>query len=207
MHIVLVDHQVFVRQSLKYCIERLAPDLQISDTGRIRDVRELAAVRPIDLIVVESEMRGQGCGHRGMTALHAEYPDIPMLLMCGNPTRKKVTEALEQGLAGVISKRTPIEALIGILRLVLAGEKYFPATAFQASDHDQEDDDIFVDLTPRQHDVLGLLMEAHTNKEIAVKLGLKEVTVKLHLQSVYRKFGVHKRLEAVKFAMENGFAA
>ena len=57
-------------------------------------------------------------------------------------------------------------------------------------------------LTEREHEVLNLLIEGHPNKQIARQMNLKEITVKVHLQSVYKKLGVNNRTHAVATALK-----
>lgn len=91
-----------------------------------------------------------------------------------------------------------------MLNLVIAGDKYIPSTILE-SIHNEQDAAAAArplgDLTPRQREVLKLLVQGLPNKAIAQALGLQEVTVKLHLSRIFKKFGARNRTELVRMVM------
>jgi DNA-binding NarL/FixJ family response regulator len=108
---------------------------------------------------------------------------------------------------GFISKRSPPPVLLGALRLVLAGEVYVPPEVLRAqllappqrarsaaADHARGGKEL--DLTKRQLDVLGLLVQGKSNKVICRELGLAEGTVKAHTAAIFRALRVSNRTEA-----------
>ena len=99
------------------------------------------------------------------------------------------------------------------VRLVMAGEKYVPAELISGWDRDpahpgrpQRNGVTLQNLTDREHDVLAKLFEGLQNKEIARDLDIEEITVKLHLTSVYKKLGARNRVHAVTRALDLGWA-
>jgi DNA-binding NarL/FixJ family response regulator len=80
--------------------------------------------------------------------------------------------------------------------LVAEAEKQEPATIVAGAS--AKSDSALGKLTPREREVLGLLTKGHPNKEIARKLELREITIKVHLKNVYRKLGVSNRTQAVR---------
>ncbi|HEY9163358.1 MAG TPA: response regulator transcription factor, partial [Magnetovibrio sp.] len=105
------------------------------------------------------------------------------------------------------------------LRLVLAGEKYLPSEAFSDSNANEDSsilnetrdapaqavDPKFATLTQREGEILRLLVDGLTNKQIAIELDLQEITVKIHVRNVYRKIGSQNRAQAVKITLESGW--
>jgi DNA-binding NarL/FixJ family response regulator len=104
-------------------------------------------------------------------------------------------------------------ALISALRLVLAGETYFPATLIEAPSGADEADRRTAEkaeraalgnLTRRELEVVKLLSSGLSNREIAGRLELAEVTVKLHLHNAFQKMGARSRADAVRIALQKG---
>lgn len=170
-HVLIIDEEAFVRQALKHYLESVAGDIRFSETGGIRDAIRIAAEDKVDLMVIESEMRGS-CGHRGVTALSRQLPDIPKLMMCQKPGTRDVKKALAGGLSGIVPKTMAADTFIGVIRLMLSGATYFPPHTVEPGGQDKvvcefsepapDGDDPLKGLTGRQQDVLALLMERAT---------------------------------------------
>ena len=112
---------------------------------------------------------------------------------------------ISNGATGYIPKTYKGTTLVNALRIVLSGEQYIPALV--AVEEGQSDADSvgvspIKQLTPKEREVLMLLVDGLSNKEISNALGVKEITVKKRLGKIYRKFGVSNRTQAVRVAME-----
>jgi DNA-binding NarL/FixJ family response regulator len=88
------------------------------------------------------------------------------------------------------------------LRLILDGERYVPESVLSTAAGGETGG---ADFSKRERDVIKQLMLGHTNKEIARDLQIEEVTVALHLRSIYRKLAVRNRTQAVRLLMERGW--
>ncbi len=118
-----------------------------------------------------------------------------------------------RGAAGFLPTTLGAEALLSAVRLVLSGERYLPAELLAAevlprsgrAPSGGAEDDPFERLSGREAEVLERLLDGLTNKEIGRALDVQEVTVKLHLRSVYRKLGVKNRAQAVGRTLKFGW--
>ena len=138
------------------------------------------------------------------------------MVMSGYYRHKDVVAALQAGAAGFVPKSLNRQALVSAFRLVLSGQKFFPADLLFPED-DQKQRDLedptskrapngpFNTLSGREREVVSQLLQGLTNKEIARQLNIQEVTVKLHLSNIYRKIGAKNRAQAVKLAFDFGF--
>jgi len=97
--------------------------------------------------------------------------------------------------------------LVNALRLVLAGESYLPPSILLDSGAPavKPPASPLSTLSVREREILGYLIEGQTNKEIARRLDLQEITIKIHLRNVYRKIGAINRAQAVRIAMSAGW--
>ena len=156
-------------------------------------------------------------GFAGLELMRARFPKVPAVILSGSVRRGDVLTALAAGAAGYIPKTLSGKAMFSALQLILAGEVYVPSIVLPDSDSMpvQPDadkgapatvDNPLSKLTPRERDALALLTQGYSNKEIARRLEIEEITVKVHLSGVYRKLRATNRTQAVKIAMQLGWA-
>jgi DNA-binding NarL/FixJ family response regulator len=139
---------------------------------------------------------------------------VPIIVLAKESSPAQLGMAIRAGVNGYIALPVRRPLIIEILRLILSGGVYFPASML--IDRLREDDtpatgcvapaDTPRELTRRQKDVLGLLVDGRTNREIADSLGIAEATAKLHVSALLRAMNVRSRDEAVRQARPDGFA-
>lgn len=148
-------------------------------------------------------------GTEALKQLRAAFPEPTYIVMSADTQPATVLDAIELGAAGFVPKTTRQGELLGALRQMLAGGVYLPASvlATQAVPPAQTQltsDVASLGFSPRQVDVLRLLIEGKSNKLICRDLGLSESTVKTHLASIFRKLDANTRTQAVVAAARLG---
>ena len=211
MNILLIDDHAMVCEALKYYLRELDSSVVVTTAGSLDE----AFARPsedidYDLIVLDFKLPGVR-GFAGYEAVAAWYPDVPVVILSGLIQQNDAFSLIEAGAAGVIPKRLGADAMIHALKLILSGEKYLPVTLGDSTGSARPAPRIEAgegpgELTARQREVLALLKQGLPNKQIAARMGIQEVTVKLHLSKVFRKLGATNRTEAVRIAMESDSA-
>ena len=203
--VLLVDDHPLFHEGLASAFARLAPDLSIVSADSVAGGLELLRgehtieLALIDLVLPSSD---------GLTALALyaeEFPHIPRLLISGKDDPNVVRQARDAGASGFLHKSMPLDCLLRALRKVLDGQAYFESH----SDPLQRDDgplsgDPHGTLTLRQLEVLKLLGDGRTNKEISAGLAIAERTVRAHLTELFRNLGVSSRTQAVLAAQRLG---
>ena len=130
----------------------------------------------------------------------AEFPDARVLALTTYQGDADVRRALDAGARGYLLKHMLMTEVIAAIRAVCRGEFVIPpAVAAGLARHNDRDR-----LTPRELEVLELMAQGLSNKEIAVKIGRTDETVKIHLKSVFAKLKVTTRTEAVRVALSRG---
>ena len=125
----------------------------------------------------------------------ARVPWIPIVIISARQQPELIAAARALGAAGYLSKAQPLDALLGSLKRVLAGEVVFPAGA-KGAEAGAARDRIAV-LSGAQLRVLLALADGRLNKQIAGDLGVTEATVKAHMTAIFRKLGVNNRTQAI----------
>jgi two-component system nitrate/nitrite response regulator NarL len=215
MQILVADDHKLVRDGLRPFLQELHPGADILDAATLDEA--MAAVErseTLGLVLLDLMMPGMN-GLKGLETLKTRCPDIPVVIVSGYSTRDHVVAAVQAGAAGFIPKTVSGTAMVNALRLVLSGEKYLPSSTFfedpaaagmmPPAGRSKVIPAPFDKLSRREAEILTLLVDGRTNKEIAIQLDLQEITIKVHLRNVYRKIGSANRAQAVRIAMQSGF--
>jgi two-component system, NarL family, nitrate/nitrite response regulator NarL len=205
MRILLADDHHLVREALAAYLTRAASDISCIEASDFHQVRErLASENGFDLIILDYRMPGMN-GLAGLDEIKSSLPAARVAIMSGVMDADEADRALERGAAGVIMKSLRGTALLAALRLMMAGETYVPAAVINARPGAHATRSIG-NLTPREMDCIEHLMHGSPNREIAGRLAISEVTVKLHLHSAFKKLGARNRSDAVRIAMLHGMS-
>jgi two-component system, NarL family, nitrate/nitrite response regulator NarL len=211
MKILLADDHHFVREAIANYLSRVAKDIVCTEAADLLQVKEkLAIAADFDLIILDYQMPGMN-GLAGLDEIRKLVPEIRVAIMSGAIDRAVAVQAIERGAIGIIMKDLRGTALLSALRLMTSGETYVPLsllnsvqTGPSAEQRSRELRVVFGNLTPREFDCVKLLARGTTNREIAAGLTISEMTVKLHLNSAFKKMGARNRSDAVRIAMMNG---
>jgi two-component system nitrate/nitrite response regulator NarL len=142
--------------------------------------------------------------------LQAAYPEARIVVLASDFAVDALRDAMNAGADGYLMKDVSPEALIQSLELVMMGEKVFPtnlASMLLSLDSMPSPMNSIRGMTPREHEILQALVTGASNKLIAIRLGITEATVKVHLKTLLRKIDVNNRTQAAIWAMNNGFTA
>src|SRR3954469_23453484 len=145
-----------------------------------------------------------------LRALRQAFPTARIVVLADGLSVDMLRAAMGGGADGFLSKTVSPEALIQSLQLVTLGEKVFPTNlAAMLLDLSSTPSPLnsIRGLSPREQEILQALVTGASNKMIAIKLGIMEATVKVHLKTLLRKIDVNNRTQAAIWAMNNGFTA
>ena len=217
MKILVVDDHPLVREAMTQLVMRLGGPIEVFDAQDCLAGLALARLHPdLDLVLLDLNLPGL-CGIPGLERFRAEHPTTPVVVVSMFRDRDTVAEVMKHGAVGFIPKSSGCETIVNALRLVLAGSVYVPPEVAFTQDHPDPalpaglraniNSPAAVGLTPRQGQVLALVMHGRANKEICRELGLAERTVKAHLTAVLNALKVTSRTQAVIAANRLGLDA
>jgi len=200
MRILLVDDHELVREAIALVLHK-EPDTEVQTARDVASaLNRLRQDNGFDIILLDYNMPGMQ-GLAGLAAVRAVAPGVPVALLSGSIPKAAVEQALSEGAAGYLPKSLSTRALVAALRVMVAGRVFAPIRLDPTPGADGTPP-----LTPREEDVLRGLCRSQSNKSIARDLALQEVTVKLHLRTLFRKLGARNRTHAVLLALNLGLA-
>ena len=206
LRILIADDHGIVRSGVRMLLDR-QNDMQVvaeAEDG-IDAVSQALAEKP-DVAVLDVAMPRM-TGIQAAREIKAHCPDTSVLLLSMHDEERYLFDALKAGASGYVLKRAADEDLIDAVRSVAAGRPFLSAvtqTALVKEWVDQGEDGPRDRLTPRELDVVKLIAEAYTNKQIAEILKVSEKTVESHRANVLAKLGMRDRVELVRYAIRRG---
>ncbi|MEM7208579.1 MAG: response regulator transcription factor [Pseudomonadota bacterium] len=211
MRIILVERHAMTREATALLLQTLAVDVTVIGATTASEAFSLLThYKEVDLLILDLGI----CDLDGDVAIENFQqisPDTPILILADHDSSVLVTELIKRGVAGYISKSDSSHDLSCAVKVVLSGEIYLPPRYINCSSATEKisvtkpkNSPIESKLTPRQHEVLQLVVEGKSNKGIARDLNISEATVKLHVSAVLRILDAQNRTEAVNIAMRIG---
>jgi len=201
--LVVDDHSVY-RSGLRGVIEARVQQACVFETNDLSAMREyVKAKRYFDLVLIDSK----SLSHHSLglvREVHELSPATRFAVMSTSNTRADVLSCLSAGFHGFVNKLQPAEEILAAINDLLSGRIYVPRWLADGDDNTTDVEgyswtanhvDIFR-LTPRQNEVLTLLAQGLSNKEIAQKLHISEGTAKIHTAGLLRAIGARNRTEA-----------
>jgi DNA-binding NarL/FixJ family response regulator len=208
IRILLADDHAVLRDGVRMVLES-HPGLEVvatADNGS--DAVELAQSLQPDVAVLDVAMPRLN-GLEAARQIRASCPDTEVVILSMHEGEDYLREALRAGAAGYVLKRAAAKELVNAIRAVQRGESYLdPAlTRTLISDYVRkvERTDTAEDaLTERELEVLSLVAEGLTNRQIALKLNISIKTVQSHRANLMDKLNLHDRTELVRYAIRRG---
>ncbi|WP_433198927.1 response regulator [Nocardia sp. CA-107356] len=202
IRLLLADDHAIVRAGLRALLESNEDITVVGDAPTAEAAVAFCTTTPVDLVLMDLSFGPGRSGVDATTELRT-LPQPPNVLVVTNyDTDADILGAIEAGACGYILKDTPPVELLAAVRSAAAGDSVLsPAVASKLMTRVRRAD---TTLSPREIEVLRLVADGSSNREIAKELFLSETTVKSHLVHIYAKLGVRSRTSAVARAREQG---
>jgi DNA-binding NarL/FixJ family response regulator len=208
--ILLADDHTVVRQGLRFILDA-EPDLEVVAEAANGNEAVARAMRDdIDLAILDIAMPTM-TGLQAARELTARRPELKMLILSMHDDEGYLFEALKAGTAGYVLKSVADRDLVEACRAAMRGEPFLYAGAERALVRDyvqraRAGDEVPADpLTPREQQIVKLIAESHTNRQIADLLTISEKTVETHRANILEKLGMRDRVELTRYAIRRGF--
>jgi DNA-binding NarL/FixJ family response regulator len=206
--ILIADDHAIVRSGLKKVLDA-KPDLQVvAEAEDGAEAVDKALAEDVHLAILDVSMPRM-TGIQAVAELHKRKPELKTLMLSMHDSEQFLFEALKAGASGYVLKSGADTDIVDAVRAAMRGESYLYPSAVTTLVRDYverggRDDEQFDVLTPRELEVLKLIAEANTSKEIAEKLFISIKTVDRHRQNILDKLGMSDRVELTRYAIRRG---
>ncbi|MDA8189709.1 MAG: response regulator transcription factor [Dehalococcoidales bacterium] len=210
IRVLLVDDHTILRDGIRALLS-LYDDIEVvGEASHGREAIDRARELSPNVVLMDLAMPGLG-GLEATIEIRKECPESKVLILTQHENKEYIFPVLKAGASGYVLKKAAGTDLVTAIRAVHKGESFLdPSVAKAVIDgyvgkgRDQDENEEFDRLSDREKEVLKLVAEGHSNKEIADLLCLSVKTVMGHRANVMEKLGIHNRTELIRYAIRKG---
>ena len=206
--ILIADDFAVVRSGLRRLLDA-KPDLEVvAEAADGHEAVKKALAEDVDLAILDVSMPRM-TGIQAAAELHKRKPEVRLLMLSMHDSEQFLYEALKAGASGYVLKSGADTDIVDACRAAMRGDSFLYPSAVTTLVRDYVErggrgEEQFDVLTPRELEVLKLIAEAHTSKEIAQLLFISIKTVERHRQNILDKLGMRDRVELTRYAIRRG---
>jgi two-component system response regulator NreC len=210
--ILLVDDHKIMREGLRSLLEN-QPGMQvIAEAVSGREAMRLALDKRPDVVIMDIDMPDLG-GIEATRQICATFPEVKVIGLSIHSEKHYVVNMLRSGASGFLSKDCPFDELAQAIKTVVANRTYLSPGISEVMIDDYmrgiplNESSAFSVLTPREREVLQLIAEGWTTKEIASQLNVSAKTVDTHRRQIMDKLKLHSIADLTKYAIQEGLTS
>ena len=204
---VVVDDHVLLRQGVKRLLEGESEFEVIAEAGDATEALEkVRALRP-DIVLMDIGMAGLS-SFDAVRTIKQEFPATKVIFLTMYEDEDYMVQCFKAGASGYVLKDTPVPQLFGAVREVYHGGNYFSARVLarvveelRSNSRESTKNSVSV-LTPREREVMKLLAEGNSVRQVAELLGLSAKTIEAHKFNLMRKLDIHNKAQLVTYAIQ-----
>jgi DNA-binding NarL/FixJ family response regulator len=207
--ILLADDHALVRRGLRLVLEA-EPNLEVvAEAGDGAEAVKLAMALEVDLAIIDISMPRM-TGLHAVAELHRRRPELKTLILSMHENERYLYEALKAGASGYVLKTVADRDLVEACRAAMRGEAFLYPGAMTSLIRDylrraRDEQPIREDpLSAREQEIVKLIAESYSTRQIADTLVISEKTVDRHRTNILEKLGMHDRVELTRYAIRRG---
>lgn len=204
MKILIADDHALFRDELSSRLEKINPDVVLMQASSFSQALKILEKEvDLDMIIVDLDMPDIQW-EEGIKILKQKSDEINIIVISASEDMRQIRKILQSGIKGYIPKRLESQTMHNALKLIVEGGIYIPPALVENNSEFSNNNRRSKTLTNRQSQVLDLIAEGKSNKQIAYEMGVSEATVKLHINALLRSLKVNNRTQAVITAQKMG---
>jgi two-component system response regulator NreC len=206
--VVIADDHAIVRAGLRaLLLEEAEFDLVGEAVGGYETIELVEKTNP-DVLILDLSMPDLD-GISVTRKVKPQFPNLKILILTLHEDEALLKEAIKTGAAGYILKRAAEAELISAIQIIMRGDLYIDPSMVRGLLEDTprsqaKQEKPTESLTPRETEILGLIVEGYTNRQIGAELNISVRTVEGHRANISDKLGLHSRVELVRYARQHG---
>ena len=213
IEVIIADDHAVVRDGIRAVVERKGDDIKIiGEASNGREVLQMAENNPADVYVLDIAMPLLN-GIEAAARLIKMNKTCKIIILTMYDDKNLVDKALTCGVHGYLTKETATEEIIKAIREVYVGRFFLSPTiskfvvrGFLGKINDLDQNHPVIKLTKREREILQLIAEGFTTKEISTKLHLSTDTIHTHRNNIMQKLDIHKQAGLIRYALKEGIS-
>jgi len=206
--VLIADDHAIVRAGLRALLLEEAQFVLVGEAVGGYEAIDLVEKTNPDVMILDLSMPDLD-GISVTRKIKPQFPDLKILILTLHEDEALLKEAIKAGAAGYILKRAAEAELISAIRVILRGDLYIDPSMVrglleEAPNPRIDQMDPTESLTPREMEILRLIVEGYTNRQIGQELNISVRTVEGHRANISGKLGLHSRVELVRYARQHG---
>jgi two-component system response regulator NreC len=208
--ILLADDHTVVRDGLKAVMQKLDPDIVVvNEASNGREAVDMAEQTPADVYLLDISMPVLN-GIEATVRLLKNDPSVKVIILSMYKDKVLVEKAIRSGARGYILKESATEEIVKAIDEVYAGRYYFSPDVsgylvhgFLHANDEEESTSAETALTDRQREILKLICDGYTEKDIGEELNISYHTVHVHKNNIMKALDIHSKAELIKYAVKH----
>lgn len=208
IRVLVVDDHPVMRVGVQRILARTAPDIVVEEAQGSAEALDRLCAGRWSLVLLDLILPGRS-GFEVLHDLRKLHPELPVVIFSMNKDEPSVVRALKEGAAGYLTKDCAPEDLVEAVRKVAAGGRYVPpeiAELLVHALHTPDDSPLHESLSIREYEVLFLLAEGSSLREIADELSISESSVSTYRSRVLTKLRLENNAQVIRYVLDNGLA-
>ncbi|MGX5110999.1 LuxR C-terminal-related transcriptional regulator [Enterobacter cloacae] len=189
----MIDESPIYIHGMKNELKRVMPECTFSATNSYEDAKEVLKSTPVSIVLLDGDMDYSGFSDE----LELEWPTVPIVIMFRKTCERNFNFYQHHNIRGVVTKSLSAEKIMQVINVVLSGVICIPEQVIMQRGSSTVNSPVLM-LSQRQKEVLSLLANGGTNKQIGRELNISAGTVKVHLESIFHRLQVNNRTQAAR---------
>lgn len=214
IRVAIADDHGVVIDGVSMVVERNAEDIEIVyKCNNGKEMLKYAKAAHVDVYILDISMPVLN-GIETAMRLSRQRPESGIIILSMHDERSFVEKALTSGVRGYVLKESATEEIIDAIRAVYSGGTFLSDSVakylqpgFRGRNSQYAREDKWIDLTRKEREVLQLIAEGSSNREIAETMSLSVNTIHVHRNNIMRKLGIHKQADLIRYAIKEGISA
>ena len=205
IRVLLIDNHPLVLDGLKAVLETF-DHIEVAGTaGLAQTGLDIARQIQPQVVLMDINMPKLS-GIDAIELFRNEFPEIRVVMLSMHDSREYISSSVMHGAAGYVLKDVSTDEIVAAIETVAGGGTYFSSGVFDAlmGERVEEGSD---PLTPRERDILGLIVAGRSNREIAEVLGISSATAETHRKNLKKKLGIATTAGLIRYALDHGIAS
>jgi len=210
--ILVSDAHALTREGIKSVLSRIDSVELVFECTQGKDLQKSVQVYTPDLVILDYDIPGH-FSMSDLELLRKKFPELKVLIISTNKIKQDISRALGLGISGYLLKECDEDEIIAAIKAICLGEKFFCGkvmdTVLDNNDHKclpgmECDQCMAVSLSNREIEIVRLIADGLTTKDIAKKIYLSFFTVATHRKNIFRKLQIRNSPELIQYAMKEG---